>query len=43
VTHCELFETKPALLAAAQACFERFNQSPQKILSVIGSKAKKVA
>src|SRR5262249_16917958 len=26
VTHCELFETKPALLAAAKACFERFNQ-----------------
>jgi transposase len=43
VTHCELFETKPALLAAAQACFDRFNQRPQQILSVIGSKAKKVA
>ena len=43
VTHCELFETKPALLAAAKACFDRFNQYPQKILSVIGSKAKKVA
>ena len=39
VTHCELFETKPTLLAAAQACFDRFNQCPQKILSVIGSKA----
>jgi transposase len=43
VTHCECFETKSALLAAAQQCFERFNQCPQKILSVIGSKAKKVA
>jgi transposase len=43
VTHCELFETKPALLAAAKACFERFNQRPEKILSVIGSKAAKVA
>jgi putative transposase len=43
VTHCECFETKQALLAAAQRCFERFNQCPQKILSVIGSKAKKVA
>ena len=43
VTHCELFETKRALLAAAQACFDRFNQSPEKILSVIGSKAAKVA
>jgi transposase len=43
VTHCELFETKLALLEAAQECFERFNQHPQNILSVIGSKAKKVA
>lgn len=42
VTHCEFFETKPALLAAAQQCFERFNQCPQKILSVIGSNAQKV-
>ncbi len=43
VTHCELFETKQTLLEAAQECFERFNQHPQNILSVIGSKAKKVA
>jgi transposase len=43
VTHCELFETKPALLAAAKACIERFNQRPENILSVIGSKAAKVA
>src|SRR5258706_16352755 len=43
VTHCELFETKPALLAAAQDCFDRFNQCPQKILSVIGSNAAEVA
>jgi transposase len=43
VTHCEFFETKPALLAAAQQCFERFNQCPEKILSVIGSNAKKAA
>ena len=43
VTHCEFFETKPALLAAAQQCFERFNQCPEKILSVIGSNAQKVA
>lgn len=43
VTHCELFETKQALLAAAQACFDRFNQCPEQILSVIGSKAAKVA
>lgn len=43
VTHCELFETKRALLAAAQAFFVRYNQSPESILSVIGSQAKKVS
>lgn len=43
VTHCECFETRQALLAAAQNCFARFNQCPEKILSVIGSKAKKVS
>ena len=43
VTHCELFETKQALLAAAQQFFDRSNQCPQKILSVIGSKAEKVS
>lgn len=43
VTHCELFETKQALLTAAQECFNRFNQNPHKILSVIGSKAEKVS
>jgi transposase len=43
VTHCELFETRQALLEAAQGCFERFNQRPQSILSVIGSKAKKAS
>jgi putative transposase len=42
VTHCELFATKQALLAAARDFFDRYNQSPEKILSVIGSKAKKV-
>ena len=42
VTHCELFETKQALLAAAQEFFDRYNQCPEKILSVIGSKAGKV-
>ncbi len=39
VTHSEVFATKHALLAAARDCFERFNQCPQKILSVIGSNA----
>ena len=43
VTHCELFETKRALLAAAQDFFDRYNQCPEKILSVIGSNAKKVS
>src|SRR5215471_2035263 len=40
VTHCEFFETKLALLTAARECFDRFNQCPEKILSVIGSNAK---
>ncbi len=43
VTHCELFETKQVLLTAAQNCFNRFNQCPQNILSVIGSNAVKIA
>jgi hypothetical protein len=43
VTHCEVLETMKALLAAAQDCFGRYNQCPEKILSVIGSKAAKVA
>jgi transposase len=42
VTHCELFQTMQALLIAAQDFFDRFNQSPCKILSVIGSHAAKV-
>lgn len=43
VTHCELFETKQAMLAAARDFFARYNQCPERILSVIGSNAKKVA
>jgi len=43
VTHCELFETKQALLAAANEFFDRYNQCPENILSVIGSKTKKVS
>jgi len=43
VTHCELFETMmQALLAASQDFFDRYNQCPGKILSVIGSHAAKV-
>jgi putative transposase len=39
VTHCELFESMPALLAASQDFFDRYNRCPRKILSVIGSHA----
>jgi len=39
VTHCECFPTKQALLAAARDFFAHHNLQPQKILSVIGSKA----
>lgn len=42
VTQCEVLETKHALRAAAHACFDRFNQCPQRILSVIGSNAAKL-
>jgi transposase len=37
VTHNELFENVKALVAAALDFFERYNQEPDKILSVIGS------
>ena len=37
VTHCELFETVKALLAATQDFFVRFNQTPDRVLSIIGS------
>lgn len=39
VTHCELFETVKALLAAARNFFDRHNQMPDRILSIIGSNA----
>lgn len=42
VTHCELFATKLALLAAARDFFARYNQCPQKVLSIIGSHAAEV-
>ncbi len=41
VTHCELFETMTALLAAATDFFARHNRGPHKILSVIGSNTAK--
>jgi transposase len=37
VTHCELFESVKALLAAAHAFFARDNQNPQRVLSIIGA------
>jgi putative transposase len=39
VTHCELFETVAALLQAAREFFDRYNQCPQQVLSMIGSHA----
>jgi len=43
VTHCELFETVAALLQAACEFFDRYNRSPQQVLSIIGSYAAKVS
>ena len=37
VTHCELFPTIKALVAAAYDFFERYNRSPWRVLSIIGS------
>lgn len=42
VTHCELFETVKALLAAARDFFDRYNQVPHKVLSIIGAPFKDV-
>lgn len=38
VTHCELFETVRALLQAARDFFDRYNQMPDKVLSIIGAR-----
>ena len=38
VTHCELFESAKALLAAAADFFARYNREPQRTLSIIGAK-----
>jgi putative transposase len=43
VTHCELFESVQALLTAAKAFFDRYNLTPQKVLSIIGSHAAKLS
>jgi len=37
VTHCELFASVKALLQAAQDFFDRYNQMPLRILSIIGA------
>jgi putative transposase len=37
VTHCELFETVKVLIDAAYDFFRRYNQTPDKVLSVIGA------
>jgi transposase len=42
VTHNELFQTVKSLLIAARAFFDRYNQEPCRILSVIGSHAQNV-
>jgi transposase len=42
VTHNELFQTVKRLLTAAREFFERYNQEPCRILSVIGSHAQNV-
>jgi transposase len=42
VPHNELFQTVKSLLAAARQFFDRYNQEPCRILSVIGSHAQDV-
>ncbi len=37
VTHCELFPSVKALLAAAYDFFDRYNRCPWQVLSIIGS------
>ena len=37
VTHCEIFENLKALIGAAYEFFERYNRSPWRTLSIIGS------
>jgi hypothetical protein len=39
VTHCELFASLDALLKAAHAFFDRYNQSRARTLSIIGAHA----
>jgi len=37
VTHCELFASVQALLDATRDFFDRYNRTPEKILSIIGA------
>jgi len=37
VTHCELFESVKVLIKAAYDFFHRYNQTPKKVLSIIGA------
>jgi transposase len=43
VTHGELFERVKALLAAAHDFFVRYNQKPQRVLSIIGAMPKNLS
>jgi transposase len=37
VTHCEIFPSAKALIAAAYDFFDRYDRSPWRVLSIIGS------
>ena len=37
VTHCELFETVKFLLQASKDFFDRYDQAPEQVLSIIGA------
>ena len=37
VTHCEIFETVKLLIEASYNFFNRYNENPQKVLSMIGA------
>jgi hypothetical protein len=39
VTHCEPFAALDALLKAAHAFFDRYNQYTERVLSIIGAHA----
>lgn len=39
VTHCELFETVKVLIEASYDFFQRYNQTPDRVLSIIGAYA----